>query len=87
MKTKPDFLAFSSVSKAEPRSTHATKHLSHVQYLQVRLLRTDAIRLRRVAEERGQSIQSALVDAVNLYLREEGEPPAPDPGTGSAKQS
>lgn len=87
MKTKPDFLAFSSVSKAVPRKTLASKQLSHVKYLQVRLLRTDAIRLRRVAEERGQSTQSALVDAINLYLREEGEPPAADPGTGLTRQS
>jgi hypothetical protein len=53
--------------------------------MQVRLLKTDAVRLRRAAEARDQTIQAALIEAVNLYLRDANESPVSDPGTGSSK--
>ena len=80
MKMKPDLAAFASAS-ASQRS--APPKLNGVKHLQVRLTRADAVRLRRVAEERGQTIQAALVEAINLYFRNGNESPASDPGTGS----
>lgn len=85
MKARPDFAAFASASprsSSQPTQVQATA----TKHLQVRMLRTDAARLRRIAEERGQTIQSVLVEAVNLYLRDHSESPALDPGTASPKQ-
>lgn len=84
MRTKPDFTAFASASG---RHHPVEGQANDTKHLQVRLLRIDAVRLRRTAEARGQTIQSALVEAVNLYFRDAGEVPASDPGTGSPKQS
>ena len=84
MKPKPDFAAFASASlKSLPQS--ATVRGNVTKHLQVRLLKPDAVRFRRAAEERAQTIQAALIDAINLYLRDSDESPVPDPGTGSSK--
>jgi hypothetical protein len=83
VKTKPDFTAFASArSLSQPVQVQSTD----TKHLQVRMLRSDAARLRRIAEERGQTIQSVLVEAVNLYLRDHNESPASDPGTTVPKQ-
>jgi len=86
MKAKPNFAAFASASrKTSPQRGEYDQRRVDVKHLQVRLLKADAIRLRRVAEQRDKTIQAALVEAINLYFRDENEPPAPDPGTGSGE--
>lgn len=81
-KTAPDFTGFatraSQVKKSAPplpRDTDAVRHL------QVRLTRNDAVRFKRGAEDRGLTIQSALVEAINRVFAEWGEAPAADPTT------
>jgi hypothetical protein len=78
VKTKPDMFAFAAVAKRPKQPALPERRIRH---LQVRLLREDAVRLRRVAEDGGQSIQSALVDAISMYLVARGQPAASDPGT------
>jgi hypothetical protein len=42
----------------------------------------DAVRFKHAAEDRGLTIQSALVEAINRVFAEWGEAPAADPTTG-----
>jgi hypothetical protein len=84
MNDKPNFSAFAATAKRQAKPLpEPTAPSGAVKHLQVRLAREDAVRLRRAAEDRGQTLQAALVDAINLYLRDAGEPPATDPGTGA----
>lgn len=56
------------------------------RYLQVRLAKEDAHRLKSVLSSKGLSIQSVLVEAVNLWMNGHGYPPISDPGTAREKQ-
>ena len=51
------------------------------RYLQVRLQRADAQRLKHLADTHGLSIQAALVQAINRLLEEWGDEPCNDPGS------
>lgn len=87
MNDKPNLSAFAAAAKRQASPTPApTARSGTLKHLQVRLAREDAVRLRRAAEDRGQTLQSALVEAINLYLRDAGQPPVADPGTSSPEQ-
>ncbi|MBL0039631.1 MAG: hypothetical protein IPP28_00980 [Xanthomonadales bacterium] len=84
MTEKPNLAAFAAraTKKAVPSAARPADR-EPVKHLQVRVTRDDAVRFRRVAEDKGQSVQSALIDAMNLYLRNAGAHPIIDIGTSS----
>ena len=84
MSEKPILAAFAAraATKAAPAAVRPADP-EHVKHLQVRVIRDDAVRFRRVAEDKGQSLQAALIDAMNLYLRNAGAHPIIDIGTSS----
>ena len=82
-KNAPDFAGFATrASQAKQSASPLPRDIDTVRHLQVRLTRNDAVRFKRAAEDRGLTIQSALVEAINRVLAEWGEAPAADPTTG-----
>lgn len=84
MTEKPNLAAFAAkaTTKAVPTAARPADR-EPVKHLQVRVIRDDAVRFRRVAEDKGQSLQAALIDAMNLYLRNAGAHPIIDIGTSA----
>ncbi len=78
----PDFSKFTQTRKKKIVEG-STEKVSPVglKHLQVRLTKPDAIRLRRAAEDRDLSLQSALIEAINLLMDHWGDGPVDDPGT------
>jgi hypothetical protein len=84
MSEKPNLAAFAAKATSKAASTAARPaDPENVKHLQVRVIRDDAVRFRRVAEDKGQSLQAALIDAMNLYLRNAGAHPIIDIGTSA----
>ena len=81
-KNAPDFAGFATRASQAKKPAPPPGHADAVRHLQVRLTRNDAVRFKRAAEDRGLTIQSALVEAINRVFAEWGEAPAPDPTTG-----
>jgi hypothetical protein len=82
-KNAPDFAGFATRASQAKKSTAPLTHdIGVVRHLQVRLTRNDAVRFKHAAEDRGLTIQSALVEAINRVFAEWGEAPAADPTTG-----
>ena len=97
--TKADFKSF-TVRAKEARSpqqeqeTNASispaappQAVSSYRYLQVRLARDDANRLKGAIFSKGLSVQSVMVEALNLWMSGHGHPPIADPGTSREKQN
>jgi hypothetical protein len=81
-KNAPDFAGFATRASQAKKSTAPLTHdIGVVRHLQVRLTRNDAVRFKHAAEDRGLTIQSALVEAINRVFAEWGEAPAADPTT------
>ena len=55
------------------------------RYLQVRVAREDAHRLKATLSSKGLSIQSVLIEALNLWMSGHGHPPISDSGTAREK--
>jgi hypothetical protein len=82
-KNAPDFAGFAArASQAKKPNQPLSRDIDVVRHLQVRLTRNDAVRFKHAAEDRGLTIQSALVEAINRILAEWGEAPAADPAAG-----
>lgn len=82
-KNAPDFAGFATrASQAKKPAPPLPRDIDAVRHLQVRLTRNDAVRFKRAAEDRGLTIQSALVEAINRIFAEWEEAPAADPTTG-----
>ena len=82
-KNAPDFAGFATrASQAKKPTPPLPRDIDAVRHLQVRLTRNDAVRFKHAAEDRGLTIQSALVEAINRVFAEWGEAPAADPTTG-----
>lgn len=71
-------------SHKEDKSIHSFQKPSY-RYLQVRLAKEDANRLKSVLSSRDSSIQSVLVEAINLWMNAHGQSPISDPGTAREK--
>lgn len=97
--TKADFKSF-TVRAKEARSpqqeqetnasispTAPLQEVSSSRYLQVRLARDDANRLKAAIFSKGLSVQSVMVEALNLWMSGHGHPPIADPGTSREKQN
>ena len=81
-KNAPDFAGFATrASQAKKPAPPLPRDIDAVRHLQVRLTRNDAVRFKRAAEDRGLTIQSALVEAINRLFAEWREAPAADPTT------
>ena len=81
-KNAPDFAGFATRASQAKKPIPPPRDIDVVRHLQVRLTRNDAVRFKRAAEDRGLTIQSALVEAINRVFAEWGEAPAADPTTG-----
>jgi len=69
---------FSKMKKPN-KSVGQSKNIE-TKAMQVRLYKTDAIAFSHQAALNDQSHQDAMVEAVNLYLKKHGQPPAGNPG-------
>ena len=84
---KADFKGFANKVK-EHREEVETSNVfksSSYRYLQVRVTREDSNRLKAAISSNGLSVQSVLVEAINLWLSGCGYPPISDPGTAREK--
>jgi len=87
--TQADFKGFASKSE-EGRSLDKAKmpnpsQSSSYRYLQVRVTREDSNRLKAAISSKGLSVQSVLIDALNLWMSQDKLPPLSDPGTAREK--
>ena len=97
--TKADFKSFTTKAKGftgaqqEEETNSATSLMAPIQavpsyrYLQVRLARDDANRLKAAISSKGLSVQSVMIEALNLWISGHGHPPIADPGTAREKQN
>lgn len=97
--TKADFKSFTIKAKGstgvqqEEETNSATSLMAPIQvvpsyrYLQVRLARDDANRLKAAISSKGLSVQSVMIEALNLWISSHGYPPIADPGTSREKQN
>ncbi len=97
--TKADFKSFTTKAKGftgaqqEEETNSATSLIAPIQsapsyrYLQVRLTRDDANRLKAAISSKGLSVQSVMIEAINLWISGNGHPPIADPGTAREKQN
>lgn len=86
--TKADFKGFANKVKEhreEIKTSNVFKSSSY-RYLQVRVTREDSNRLKAAISSNGLSIQSVLVEAINLWMSGYEFPPISDPGTAREKQ-
>ena len=96
---KADFKSFTTKAKGstgaqqKEETNSATSLIVPIQaapsyrYLQVRLARDDANRLKAVISSKGLSVQSVMIEALNLWISGKGHPPIADPGTAREKQN
>ena len=59
---------------------------SSYRYIQVRLTKDDAHRLKAAIYSKGLSVQSIMIEAINLWMNSQGHSPISDPGTARKKQ-
>ena len=92
--TKADFKNFTTKAKGftgaqQEEETNSATSLSapSYRYLQVRLTRDDANRLKAAISSKGLSVQSVMIEAINLWISGNGHPPIADPGTAREKQN
>ena len=97
--TQADFKSFTTKAKGstgvqqEEETNSATSLIAPIQaapsyrYLQVRLARDDANRFKAAISSKGLSVQSVMIEALNLWISGNGHPPIADPGTAREKQN
>ena len=97
--TKANFQSFTTKAKGStgPRQEEGTdaaisptatiQATPSYRYLQVRLARDDANRFKAAIFAKGLSVQSVMVEAVNLWMSGHEHPPIADPGTAREKHS
>lgn len=89
-KKKPNFSNFGKPSQsseteqevAEVKPSVTTENNDEVEtrHVQARLLKQDAIRFKRAAEDNGLKLHDGLIEAINLMMRQWGEPPVSNIG-------
>ena len=89
--TKADFKKFANkVKEKEHREEIDTSNVfksSSYRYLQVRVTREDSNRLKAAISSNGLSVQSVLIEAINLWMSGYGYPHISDHGTAREKYS
>ncbi len=89
---KANFKSFTAKAKEsrDPQKeefAHLSLQIPSYRYLQVRVTKEDAQRLKAVLSSKGLSVQSVLVDALNLWMSGHRHPPISDPGTSREKSN
>lgn len=88
-KKKPDFSNFGKAtgnSTPEKEGIEANSKTSttveevETRHVQARLLKQDAIRFKRAAEDNGLKLHDGLIEAINLMMSQWGEPPVSNIG-------
>ena len=85
---KADFKGFVSKAKEANKSQEEMPNSvqsSSYRYFQVRVTREDSNRLKTVISSKDLSVQSVLIEALNLWMNEYGHPPLSNPGTAREK--
>lgn len=80
MSKKPDF---SSFGKTSAKEVAVSKNLNEsaidarieIRNVQARLIKKDAVRFKRAAEDNGFTQHDGLIEAMNLIMSQWGEPP------------
>lgn len=72
--------------KKATKKTVNKKPMLDIRHLQVTLTLEDALKFKHTAEMQGTNVQQAMVDAVNLQMKEWGLPPCGNPGTTRTKK-
>ena len=80
MSKKPDFSSFGKTSSKEAAVTKKIKESVadaqiEIRHVQARLIKKDAIRFKRAAEDNGLTQHDGLIEAMNLIMNQWGEPP------------
>ena len=70
---------------AEKKHLQKQEQEESYRYFQVRLRKDDFNRVKSAASANGTPIQSLLIDAINLWMMQEDQPPVSNPGTVRAK--
>lgn len=89
VKKKPDFSNFGKTKKSSVQiennieiSTSPTSEVETIEarHVQARLLKQDAIRFKRAAEDNGLKLHDGLIEAINLMMNQWGKPPVSNIG-------
>ena len=85
--TKTDFKGFANKVKEHREGIEISNvfQSSSYRYLQVRVTREESNRLKAAISSKDLSVQSVLVEAINLWMSENGYPPISNPGTAREK--
>lgn len=80
MSKQPDFSSFGKTSLKEVAATKDFKESAidaqiEIRHVQARLIKKDAVRFKRAAEDNGFTQHDGLIEAMNLIMRQWGEPP------------
>jgi predicted DNA binding CopG/RHH family protein len=88
--TKANFKSFTIKAK-EAKDLQKEEEISpplqasSYRYFQVRLAKDDAHRLKAAISSKGLSVQSIMIEAINLWMSSQGHSPISDPGTAREK--
>jgi len=80
MSKKPNFSSFGKTSTKEVVASKnldesATDAQIEIRHVQARLIKKDAVRFKRAAEDNGFTQHDGLIEAMNLIMSQWGEPP------------
>ena len=93
--SKPDFSNFlkniendkKDENESKQKIDHSDTDVISYTYPQCKLIKQDAKRFKRAAEDRGLSIHTALVEGINKLMAEWGEPPVTLVAGGAKKNT